>query len=163
MTKYSLDKDKIKVLLLEGVHPNSVDNFKSAGYTNVEYVKGSLEEEALIEKIRDVHFIGIRSRTHLTEEVLDAAQKLVAIGCFCIGTNQVNLDAAAARGIPVFNAPFSNTRSVAELVLGEILLLLRGIPHKNAGAHRGEWDKSATNSVEARGKKIRYCWLWPHR
>ena len=154
MTKYSLDKDKIKVLLLEGVHPNSVDNFKSAGYTNVEYVKGSLEEEALIEKIRDVHFIGIRSRTHLTEKVLEAAQKLVAIGCFCIGTNQVDLEAAEKRGIPVFNAPFSNTRSVAELVLGEILLLLRGIPHKNAGAHRGEWDKSATNSVEARGKRL---------
>ena len=154
MTKFSLDKDKIKVLLLEGVHPNSVDNFKSAGYTNVEYVKGSLEEEALIEKIRDVHFIGIRSRTHLTERVLDAAQKLVSIGCFCIGTNQVDLAAAEKRGIPVFNAPFSNTRSVAELVLGEILLLLRGIPHKNAGAHRGDWDKSATNSVEARGKKL---------
>ena len=154
MTKYSLDKDKIKVLLLEGVHPNSVDNFKSAGYTNVEYVKGSLEEEALIEKIRDVHFIGIRSRTHLTEEVLDAAQKLVAIGCFCIGTNQVDLAAAEARGIPVFNAPYSNTRSVAELVTGEYLLLLRNIPAKNAKAHRGEWDKSANRSVEARGKTL---------
>ncbi len=154
MTKYSLDKDKIKILLLEGVHTKAVDGFKAAGYSNVEYLKGSIDEEALIEKIRDVHFIGIRSRTHITERVLDAAQKLVAVGCFCIGTNQVNLSAAEARGIPVFNAPFSNTRSVAELVLGEILLLLRGIPQKNAGAHRGDWDKSANNSVEARGKTL---------
>ncbi len=154
MSRYSLQKEKIKILLLEGVHPNTVDTFKAAGYTNIEYLKGSLEGEALIEKVRDVHFIGIRSRTNLTAEVLDAAQKLVAIGCFCIGTNQVDLKAAEARGIPVFNAPFSNTRSVAELVLGEILLLLRSIPAKNAKAHRGEWDKSANNSVEARGKKL---------
>ncbi|MGL4206625.1 MAG: phosphoglycerate dehydrogenase [Aeromonadaceae bacterium] len=154
MSRYSLGKEKIKILLLEGVHPNTVDTFKAAGYSNIEYLKGSLEEDALIEKIRDVHFIGIRSRSNLTEKVLSAAQKLVAIGCFCIGTNQVNLKAAEALGIPVFNAPFSNTRSVAELVLGEILLLLRGIPAKNAKAHRGEWDKSANNSVEARGKKL---------
>lgn len=154
MTKYSLDKDKIKVLLLEGVHPDSVDNLKAAGYTNIEYIKGSLEESDLLKKIKDVHFIGIRSRTHITEKVLEAAHKLVAIGCFCIGTNQVDLEAAEKRGIPVFNAPFSNTRSVAELVLGEILMLFRGIPHKNAGAHRGEWDKSATNSFEARGKVL---------
>jgi len=154
MSRVSLEKDKIKILLLEGVHPNTVDTFKAAGYSNIEYLKGSLEEAELIEKIRDVHFVGIRSRSNLTEQVLAAAQKLVAIGCFCIGTNQVNLKAAAARGIPVFNAPFSNTRSVAELVLGEILLLLRGIPAKNAKAHRGEWDKSANNSVEARGKKL---------
>lgn len=154
MTKYSLDKDKIKFLLLEGVHPDSVDNLKAAGYTNIEYIKGSLDEEVLLEKIKDVHFIGIRSRTHITEKVLEAAHKLVAIGCFCIGTNQVDLEAAEKRGIPVFNAPFSNTRSVAELVLGETLMLFRGIPHKSAGAHRGEWDKSATNSVEARGKVL---------
>ena len=154
MSRVSLEKDKIKILLLEGVHPNTVDTFKAAGYSNIEYLKGSLEEAELIEKIRDVHFVGIRSRSNLTEQVLASAQKLVAIGCFCIGTNQVNLKAAAARGIPVFNAPFSNTRSVAELVLGEILLLLRGIPAKNAKAHRGEWDKSANNSVEARGKKL---------
>ena len=108
----------------------------------------------LIEKIADVHFIGIRSRTHLSDNVLKAAKKLVAVGCFCIGTNQVDLDAARSRGIAVFNAPFSNTRSVAELVLGEILLLLRGIPDKNAKAHRGEWLKSATGSFEARGKTL---------
>ncbi|MCF5761608.1 phosphoglycerate dehydrogenase [Aeromonas veronii] len=152
--KFSLDKDKIKVLLLEGVHPNTVETFRAAGYTSVEYLKTSLSEEELIEQIRDVHFIGLRSRTQITEKVLDAANKLVAIGCFCIGTNQVELEAAQTRGIPVFNAPFSNTRSVAELVLGEILLLLRGIPEKNAKCHRGVWEKLANRSVEARGKKL---------
>ncbi|MFM5440636.1 phosphoglycerate dehydrogenase [Aeromonas enteropelogenes] len=152
--KFSLDKDKIKVLLLEGVHPNTVETFRAAGYTSVEYLKTSLSEEELIERVRDVHFIGLRSRTQITEKVLDAANKLVAIGCFCIGTNQVELDAAQIRGIPVFNAPFSNTRSVAELVLGEILLLLRGIPEKNAKCHHGVWEKLANRSVEARGKKL---------
>ena len=152
--KFSLDKDKIKVLLLEGVHPNTVETFRAAGYTNVEYLKTSLSEEELVERIRDVHFVGLRSRTQITEKVLDAASKLVAIGCFCIGTNQVSLDAAHVRGIPVFNAPFSNTRSVAELVLGEILLLLRGIPEKNAKCHRGVLEKLANRSVEARGKKL---------
>ncbi|MGI2814403.1 phosphoglycerate dehydrogenase [Aeromonas veronii] len=152
--KFSLDKDKIKVLLLEGVHPNTVETFRAAGYTSVEYLKTSLSEEELIEQIRDVHFIGLRSRTQITEKVLDAANKLVAIGCFCIGTNQVELEAAQIRGIPVFNAPFSNTRSVAELVLGEILLLLRGIPEKNAKCHRGVWEKLANRSVEARAKKL---------
>ncbi|ALP40909.1 phosphoglycerate dehydrogenase [Aeromonas schubertii] len=152
--KFSLDKDKIKVLLLEGVHPNTAETFRAAGYTSVEYLKGSLSEEELAERIRDVHFIGIRSRTQLTEKVLDAAGKLVAIGCFCIGTNQVELKAAEIRGIPVFNAPFSNTRSVAELVLGEILLLLRGVPEKSAKCHRGIWEKLANRSVEARGKKL---------
>jgi D-3-phosphoglycerate dehydrogenase / 2-oxoglutarate reductase len=152
--KFSLDKDKIKVLLLEGVHPNTVETFRAAGYTNVDYLKTSLSEEDLIERIRDVHFVGLRSRTQLTDKVLDAAQKLFAIGCFCIGTNQVDLKAAELRGIPVFNAPFSNTRSVAELVLGEILLLMRGIPEKNAKCHRGVWEKLANRSVEARGKKL---------
>ncbi|EEY44902.1 D-3-phosphoglycerate dehydrogenase [Vibrio mimicus VM223] len=127
---------------------------QAAGYSNIEYHKGSLEEAELIEAIKDVHFVGIRSRSNLTEKVINAAEKLVAIGCFCIGTNQVDLNAAAKRGIPVFNAPFSNTRSVAELVLGEILLLLRGIPEKNALAHRGIWKKSADNSYEARGKRL---------
>ncbi len=150
----SLAKEKIKVLLLEGVHQSAVASLKASGYTNIEYVKTSLPEAELIEKIADVHFIGIRSRTHLSENVINAAKKLVAVGCFCIGTNQVDLDAAKKRGIPVFNAPFSNTRSVAELVLGEILLLLRGIPDKSAKAHRGEWLKSATGSYEARGKTL---------
>ena len=154
MARYSLDKAKIKVLLLEGVHPSAVTQFNAAGYHEVEYLKGALDEQELLEKIQNVHFLGIRSRTHLTDEVFAQAKKLVAVGCFCIGTNQVDLAAAEARGIPVFNAPYSNTRSVAELVTGEYLLLLRGIAAKNAKAHRGEWDKSATNSVEARGKKL---------
>ncbi|WP_217516563.1 phosphoglycerate dehydrogenase [Vibrio metschnikovii] len=154
MAKVSLEKDKIKILLLEGLHPSTVEVLQAAGYSNIEYHKGSLEETELLEAVKDVHFIGIRSRTNLTESVINAANKLVAIGCFCIGTNQVNLETAAQRGIPVFNAPFSNTRSVAELVLGEILLLLRGIPEKNALAHRGIWKKSADNSYEARGKRL---------
>ncbi len=154
MAKVSLEKDRIKILLLEGLHPSSVEVLQAAGYSNIEYHKGSLEEAELIEAIKDVHFVGIRSRSNLTEKVINTAEKLVAIGCFCIGTNQVDLNAAAKRGIPVFNAPFSNTRSVAELVLGEILLLLRGIPEKNALAHRGIWKKSADNSYEARGKRL---------
>ena len=152
--KNSLAKDKIKILLLEGLHPSSLEELKSKGYSNIESLKTSLSESDLIEKIADVHFIGIRSRTQLTEKVLSHANKLVAIGCFCIGTNQVDLKAAQNRGIPVFNAPFSNTRSVAELVIGETLLLLRGIPEKSAKAHRGEWFKSAVGSVEARGKVL---------
>lgn len=154
MSKVSLPKDKIRILLLEGVHQSALETFKNNGYTNIEYLKTSLPEDELIEKIKDVHFIGIRSRTQLTEAVVDAASKLVAVGCFCIGTNQVDLNATQIRGIPVFNAPFSNTRSVAELVLGQLILLLRGIPEKNAKAHRGGWDKSATGSVEARGKTL---------
>ncbi|SON48035.1 phosphoglycerate dehydrogenase [Vibrio tapetis] len=154
MAKVSLEKDKIKILLLEGLHPSSVEVFQAAGYTNIEYHKGALDQDELLEAVKDAHFIGIRSRTNLTQEVFDAAEKLVSVGCFCIGTNQVNLSAAAKRGIPVFNAPFSNTRSVAELVLGQILLLLRGIPEKNALAHRGIWKKSADNSYEARGKRL---------
>lgn len=152
--KKSLAKNKIKILLLEGLHQSALDELKAKGYTNIEYIKTSLSNDDLIAKIADVHFIGIRSRTQLTEEVLSHAKKLVAIGCFCIGTNQVNIKAAQKLGIPVFNAPFSNTRSVAELVLGETLLLLRGIPEKSAKAHRGEWLKSAVGSVEARGKTL---------
>ena len=154
MEKFSLAKDKIKILLLEGLHQSAVQSFKNQGYSNIEYLKTSLPEDELIERIKDVHFIGIRSRTQLTEKVLAAADKLVAIGCFCIGTNQVDLTAALTRAIPVFNAPFSNTRSVAELVLGQIIMLLRGIPQRNAAAHRGEWQKTANNSFEARGKTL---------
>lgn len=150
----SLGKDKIRFLLLEGVHQNALDVLHAAGYTNIEYLKTALDEDVLIEKIKDAHFVGIRSRTQITERVLEAADKLIAIGCFCIGTNQVNLDAAMARGIPVFNAPYSNTRSVAELVLGELILLLRGIPEKNFLVHRGGWSKSAEGSYEARGKTL---------
>lgn len=150
----SLDKSKIRILLLEGVHQSAVDNFKRAGYSNIEYIKTALAGDDLKAKIADAHFVGIRSRTQLTEDVFAAAQKLIAVGCFCIGTNQVNLNAALERGIPVFNAPFSNTRSVAELVLAEAILLLRRIPEKNADCHRGGWSKDASNSFEIRGKTL---------
>ncbi|MDG6895490.1 phosphoglycerate dehydrogenase [Volucribacter amazonae] len=152
--KVSLDKAKIKFLLLEGVHQSALDVLQSAGYSNIEYHKKALDAEELKEAIKDAHFVGIRSRTHLTAEVLQHAQKLIAIGCFCIGTNQVDLTAAKQRGIPVFNAPFSNTRSVAELVLGEMLLLMRNIPQSNAEVHRGIWNKSAVGANEVRGKKL---------
>jgi D-3-phosphoglycerate dehydrogenase len=154
MAETSLQKDKIRILLLEGIHQTAVDNFKAHGYTNVESISGALTGDELKEKIRDAHFVGIRSRTQLTEDVFAAANKLIGVGCFCIGTNQVNLDAARKRGIPVFNAPYSNTRSVAELVVANTISLLRGIPRKNAGAHRGEWFKSAKASYEARGKTL---------
>ena len=154
MSNTSLEKSKIRILLLEGVHQSAIDTLNAAGYTNIEYLTHSLAEEDLIEKIADAHFVGIRSRTQLTEKVFEAANKLVAVGCFCIGTNQVDLQAATRRGIAVFNAPFSNTRSVAELVLAQAILLLRGVPEKNAKAHRGEWLKSAKDSYEIRGKKL---------
>lgn len=132
MEKLSLEKDKIKVVLLEGVHQNALDVLNANGYTNIDYHKKALEGQALLDAIADAHFIGIRSRTQLTDEVLSHAKKLIGIACFCIGTNQVDLDSAASRGIPVFNAPFSNTRSVAELVLGEMILLMRKIPEASA-------------------------------
>ena len=154
MTKTSTDKAKIKFLLLEGIHPSAIKVLHAAGYTQIESVSGALADDALKAKIADVHFVGIRSRTQLTAEVLAHAGKLAAIGCFCIGTNQVDLNAARERGIAVFNAPFSNTRSVAELVLAEAILLLRGIPEKSAVAHRGGWLKSADNSYEIRGKTL---------
>ena len=154
MTKTSLDKSKIKILLLEGVHSSAVQTFTKAGYSNVELLAHALEGDELKAKIADVHFVGVRSRTQLTREVLEAAKKLVGIGCFCIGTNQVDLIAAQEKGIVVFNAPYSNTRSVAELVLAEAILLLRGIPEKNAVAHRGGWLKSADKAFEIRGKTL---------
>ncbi|MCL4105948.1 UNVERIFIED_CONTAM: hypothetical protein GTU68_058254 [Idotea baltica] len=154
MTGISLEKNKIKFLLLEGVHPSAVDTLTRAGYDNIELHKKSLAPAELKAAIADAHFVGIRSRTQLTEEVLGWAKKLVAVGCFCIGTNQVDLSAATRRGIVVFNAPFSNTRSVAELVIAEAILLLRGIAAKNAAAHRGEWLKTATNSFEIRSKTL---------
>ncbi|MGB4115763.1 MAG: phosphoglycerate dehydrogenase [Polaromonas sp.] len=154
MTKTSFDKAHIKFLLLEGIHPSAVKVLKAAGYSNIESISGALEGDALLAKIADAHFVGIRSRTQLTADVFAHAHKLAAVGCFCIGTNQVDLDAAREKGIAVFNAPFSNTRSVAELVLAEAILLLRGIPAKSAAAHRGGWLKSADNSYEIRGKTL---------
>ncbi len=152
--KPSLPKPDIRILLLEGVHPKALEYFKNAGYENIEYLKTALAEDELIEQIKDVHFLGIRSRTQLTKNVFEAANKLVAVGCFCIGTNQVDLKAAKMKGIPVFNAPFANTRSVAELTISSAIQLMRGLPAKNAAAHRGEWLKSADNSYEVRGKKL---------
>jgi len=150
----SFEKSKIKFLLLEGVHPSAIETLKRAGYENIECHKKALPTDQLKEAIVGAHFVGIRSRTQLTEEVLASAKKLIAVGCFCIGTNQVDLKAATRRGIVVFNAPFSNTRSVAELVIAEAILLLRGIPEKNAAAHRGVWQKTALNAYEIRGKKL---------
>ena len=152
--KVSLDKSKIKFVLFEGVHQSALDTLHAAGYSNIDYYKKALDGNELKEAIKDAHFIGLRSRTHLTAEMIEAAPKLIAVGCFCIGTNQVDLNAAKARGIPVFNAPFSNTRSVAELVLGEILLLMLNVPQANAEVHRGVWNKSAAGSHEVRGKKL---------
>ena len=154
MAQQSLEKSKIKFLLLEGVHPSARATLQQSGYSNIEEHKKALPLEELKVAIANAHFVGIRSRTQLTQEVFDAAKKLVAVGCFCIGSNQVELDAATRRGITVFNAPFSNTRSVAELVLAEAILLLRGVPSKNAAAHRGEWQKTAANAFEIRGKKL---------
>ena len=154
MVSISLDKSKIRILLLEGVHQTAVETLTQAGYSNIEYIKTALTEADLIEKIKGAHFVCIRSRTQLNRNVFAAAKKLVAIGCFCIGTNQVDLEAAKENGVVVFNAPFSNTRSVAELVLAEAIMLLRGIPEKNAVCHRGGWLKNAVNSYEARGKVL---------
>jgi len=154
MSQLSLEKHETRFLLLEGIHENALGVLRRNGYTNIESLSDALDEEALIEKISDAHFVGIRSRTHISEKILEAAEKLIAIGCFCIGTNQVEMCAAMERGIPVFNAPYSNTRSVAELVLAEAILLLRGIPEKNALVHRGGWSKSTVGSFEARGKSL---------
>ena len=150
----SLEKTRMKVLLLEGIHERAVENFARHGYTTIERHPKALAGEDLKAALAAVHFVGIRSRTRLTAEAMAGARNLMAVGAFCIGTNQVDLDAAMMRGIPVFNAPFSNTRSVAELVLAEIVFLLRGIPARNARLHRGVWGKSADDAREVRGKAL---------
>jgi len=152
--EYSLEKDKIKVLLLEGIHNSASEFFRANGYSNIESFPNALDDALLKEKLKSVNIIGIRSRTQLTKEMLCHTGKLLAIGCFSIGTNQVDGHAARLMGIPVFNAPFSNTRSVAELVIAEAILLMRNIPGKNAAAHRGTWLKSATNCFEVRDKNL---------
>jgi D-3-phosphoglycerate dehydrogenase len=154
MSKLSLAKDKIKIVLFEGIHERAVESFAEHGYTNVERLTKSLVGDELIDKLSGARMVGIRSRTQLTEEVIAASPRLMAIGCFCIGTNQVALDAAARAGIPVFNAPHSNTRSVAELVIAEMVMMYRGIGDKNTGAHQGAWAKSAEGSHELRGKTL---------
>jgi len=154
LTRLSLPKEQVRILLLEGIHENAAADLAAEGYTAVTTLPGALDEEELIARIQGVRLLGIRSRTKLTPRVLAAADRLIAVGCFCIGTDQVALAAARDRAIPVFNAPFSNTRSVAELVLGQIIMLMRGIFPKSVAAHRGEWIKSAANSWEVRGKTL---------
>jgi len=154
MANTSLDKSKIRILLLEGVHQSAVEKLNAAGYTNIELLSHSLAEEDLLEKNRRRPFCRHPLTHPAHRESLRPREKLVAVGCFCIGTNQVDLEAAKKRGVAVFNAPHSNTRSVAELVLAEAIMLLRGTPEKNAAAHRGVWKKSANNSYETRGKKL---------
>jgi D-3-phosphoglycerate dehydrogenase len=150
----SFPKDKIKVLFLENISDKAVQYFKQQGYADVKKVAGSLSEEELIKVIKDVHILGIRSKTFISKKVLDSAKKLQAIGCFCIGVNQVDLKACKQKGIAVYNAPYSNTRSVAELAIGASILLIRRILDKNNAAHKGIWNKDAKGSFELRGKTL---------
>ncbi|MHB8949506.1 MAG: phosphoglycerate dehydrogenase [Rhodoferax sp.] len=158
MIQQSIDssaaKNELQVVLFEGIHPSAVEALQQAGYTRIVTHAKALSGNELLAAISEAHFVGVRSRTQLTAEVLQHAKHLVAVGCFCIGTNQVDLKEAMRLGIPVFNAPFSNTRSVAELVLAQIIMLMRGIPEKNAILHRGGWVKSAADSYEVRGKTL---------
>ena len=154
MTRLSSQKEQVRILLLEGIHENAVADLTADGFANIETRAGALDEDELVHAVRDVDLLGIRSRTRVTPRVLAAGERLLAVGCFCIGTDQVALEAARLHAIPVFNAPFSNTRSVAELVLGQIIMLMRGIFPKSVAAHRGEWIKSAANSWEVRGKTL---------
>jgi D-3-phosphoglycerate dehydrogenase / 2-oxoglutarate reductase len=151
--KFSYPKSRINVLLLENVHPIGVELMKQEGY-NVEMISSALNEEELIEKIKNVSVLGIRSKTNVTKKVLEHANRLISIGAFCIGTNQIDLDTCTEKGIAVFNAPFSNTRSVVEMAIAEIIFLMRGFHDKSHGMHKGIWDKSATGSFEIRGKKL---------
>lgn len=149
-----LSKDQIKILLLEGISDTAADAFTAAGFTSVTRLKKALDKDELAHALKDVRMLGIRSRTQITAEVLEATERTAAIGCFSVGTNQVDLDAACRRGVPVFNAPFSNTRSVAELTIAEIVMLYRNIFPKSLSAHQGGWDKSAIGSREVRGKTL---------
>lgn len=150
----SFPKEKIKIVLLESISPSAIDEFHRAGYTNIETYKGALVGDELDEVLQDARIVGVRSKTQLTDEVLKKAEKLMAVGCFCIGTNQVDLPVASKEGICVFNAPFSNTRSVAELVMASAIMLIRKIPDKNRAAHEGIWIKDSKKSHEIRGKSI---------
>jgi len=152
--KTSYPKDKISILLLEGIHKSAIDIFKREGYANIETLSHALDKEELHRKLKGVHVLGIRSKTQLTAEALSNAGKLLSIGAFCIGTNQVDMNESTMRGIAVFNSPFSNTRSVAELVIAEIILLLRRVIDKNKNLHNGKWEKTSSGSFEARGKTL---------
>lgn len=159
----SYPKENIKVLLLEGIHPSAVKNFKNHNFVNIERHSVAWSEEELLKNIDDVQVIGIRSKTQITEKVIKHAPKLKAIGCFCIGTNQVDLEAATLAGVTVFNSPYSNTRSVAELVIAESIMLMRKIPLRDKKAHQGMWLKDAKESYEVRGKKNWNCRVWSYR
>jgi len=150
----SFPKEKIKILLLEGVHKDSIKVLEAADYSNIEWLPHALSEEDLLEKIKDAHFVGIRSKTQMTRKIIENAPKLMGIACFCIGTNQVDLQAATEMGVAVFNSPYSNTRSVAELVIAECVMLMRRIPERSHQAHKGIWLKDATRSYELRGKTL---------
>jgi D-3-phosphoglycerate dehydrogenase len=150
----SYPKDKIKILFLENISEAAIQLFRDNGYTDIKKIGGSISEDQLIQEIKNVHLLGIRSKTQITEKILANAPKLQAIGCFCIGTNQVNLHAARKKGVVVFNAPYSNTRSVAELVIGSSIILIRKILDKNKAAHEGKWFKDAKGSYEIRGKTL---------
>jgi D-3-phosphoglycerate dehydrogenase len=150
----SYPKEKVNILFLENISDTAVKYFRDNGYTSVKKIGGALSEEQLMDAVKDVHLLGIRSKTMITSRVLEAAKKLQAIGCFCIGVNQVDLKTATQRGIVVFNAPYSNTRSVAELVIGLSIMLIRRIPDKNRAAHEGTWLKEAKGSFELRGKTL---------
>ena len=150
----SYPRTKIKILLLENISDSAVDEFRSGGYGEVNKLNGALTEEQLIDAVKGVHLLGIRSKTQITKNVIEAADKLLAIGCFCIGVNQVDLKAATENGVAVFNAPYSNTRSVAELIIGLSVMLIRKIAEKNQAAHKGIWLKDATGSYELRGKTL---------
>lgn len=150
----SYPKEKIRILFLENISDTAVKNFRHHGYVRVDKISKALTEDQLIEEIKDVHILGIRSKTQVTKKILDAAKKLQAIGCFCIGVNQVDLKSATKNGVVVFNAPYSNTRSVAELVIGAAIMLIRRIPDKNNAAHKGIWMKEAKGSYELRGKTL---------
>jgi D-3-phosphoglycerate dehydrogenase len=152
--KTSYPKEKIRILFLENISDVAVNNFRQYGYVQVSKISKALTEEQLIEEIKDVHILGIRSKTQITKKILEAAKKLQSIGCFCIGVNQVDLKAATKNGVVVFNAPYSNTRSVAELVIGSSIMLIRRIPDKNKAAHEGIWMKEAKGSYELRGKTL---------
>lgn len=154
MSKTSYPKERINILFLENISDKAVQYFKQQGYANVKKIAGALSEEELVKEVKDVHLLGIRSKTQITPKVLEAAKKLQAIGCFCIGVNQVDLKAATKKGVVVFNAPYSNTRSVAELVIGISVMLIRKIVDKNIAAHKGIWMKDAKGSYELRGKTM---------
>ncbi|MEP7074746.1 MAG: phosphoglycerate dehydrogenase [Acidobacteriota bacterium] len=153
-TQTSYPRSKIKILLLENISDSAVEELRAGGYAEIKRINGAMSEADLIHAVKGVHLLGIRSKTRITKKVIEAADKLLAIGCFCIGVNQVDLKAATEKGVAVFNAPYSNTRSVAELIIGLSVILIRKIADKNAAAHRGEWLKDATGSFELRGKTL---------